>query len=471
MRILKYRMQSLFNKSKRKFSHDSNEGGDRASKHTKNNVSKPGQKASYQLLINEQISSKPSSSSSARRTSYDVNSGIQASLPSTKLQKIAKLLGSLNEVLDEDGLDETINVVGEEAINRCMDLRTSLLKHKFLIDSMQAQNSSHSEPESRSMSHDFQNIPSSFSPFSVTPWKSSTNPNSLPELPEVRDPTLAAAAFIHVSCGSGRVTDLTYERLEWVGDIYLELTATLLIAQTFPSWNPGRSSQCRESLVKNVTLAGFAKRYGFDKRARLPADFTSGQHKHKSEDLTKIYGDIFEAYTAAVILSDPTDGLRRAQEWLKDLWGQTLQKDIIQEERNAFKVDNPMWRLRGEVGRAEDITAIDKSQPVPLNPKDQLQKMIGAKGIRIRYEDLGPPKKDPSNKLPLFNVGVYLDGWGEKGKLLGSGKANGKKEAGMKAAQMAMQNQKLMKNYIEQKKVVDAQMALQNEAMAKHESM
>jgi ribonuclease-3 len=391
---------------------------------------------------------------------------------SMKAQKVANLLRSLNEVLEEDGMDGTLDLIGDEAMNRCMDLRSSLLKSKSQIESMNTSLSSQRASKQISLSHEFQNIPKLISPMSVTPWKSSTIPSSLPPLPEVLDPTLAAAAFIHQSCGSGIVSDITYERLEWIGDIYLELTATLLLAQTFPSLNPGKLSQLRERLVKNVTLAEFAKQYGFDKRARLASNLTSnGPSKLRDNELVKIYGDIFEAYTAAVILSDPADGVRRASEWLKDLWGQALQKEIIDEERNKFKLDSPLWRLRGSIGSAAEVTVEDKTQVVPLNFKDQLQKAIGAKGIRIRYDDIGQPRKDPNSNLPLFTVGVYLDGWGEKGKLLGTGKANGKKEAGMQAAKMALQSQKMMKPFIEKKKLADAQLAMEDKAMEKHENV
>lgn len=263
------------------------------------------------------------------------------------------------------------------------------------------------------------------------------------------------------------MTDLTYERLEWVGDIYLELTATLLIAQTFQSHGPGQSSHLRERLVKNLTLAKYARQYGFDKRARFSDNYLETT-KLTERDWTKIYGDIFEAYAAAVILSDPANGVARAAEWLKDLWGQELQKEIIQEERNSFKLDNPMWRLRGKVAKPENIKPTDDSQKAPPNSKDVLQKLIGAKGIKLRYEDIGTPKKDPNNKLALFTVGVYLDGWGETNKCLGTGKANGKKEAGFRAAEMAMQNQKMMKPFVERKKLADAQLEMEIEAMQKH---
>lgn len=172
-------------------------------------------------------------------------------------------------------------------------------------------------------------------------------------------------------------------------------------------------------------------------------------------------GDIFEAYIAAVVLSDPANGVSRVSEWLKNLLGITLAKDIIYEERKGLKIDSPLWRLRGKVESVELVS----SQPPPPNPKDQLRLLIGAKGVKLAYKDAAPERKDPTNKLALFTVGVYLDGWGEKDKLLGTGKANGKKDAGFKAAEMALANTKLMKVYTEKKKIFDAQMELERQVL------
>lgn len=175
-------------------------------------------------------------------------------------------------------------------------------------------------------------------PVSITPWKSSEILNHLPPLPAVLDKTLEEAAFTHTSAGGGKITDITYERLEWVGDTYMELVATLLISQTFPHHNPGKSSQLRERCVKNVTLSEFSYAYGFDKRAKFDKEFVT-------KDMTKIMGDIFEAYVAAIILSDPLDGLPRAAAWLKGLWGRTLEKEIRAEEARGITVRNTLSKI------------------------------------------------------------------------------------------------------------------------------
>jgi len=96
------------------------------------------------------------------------------------------------------------------------------------------------------------------------------------------------------------LSDPSYEQLEWIGDVYLELIASELIAQTFPTLDPGRASQYREMLIRNSTLGQFSLHYGLDRRANFPAEFglggrpngTQASEKHRA----KAPGDIFEAY-------------------------------------------------------------------------------------------------------------------------------------------------------------------------------
>ncbi|KAL3960147.1 hypothetical protein ACCO45_005264 [Purpureocillium lilacinum] len=64
------------------------------------------------------------------------------------------------------------------------------------------------------------------------PWKSSEISSQLPPLPQVKDPELEKRAFTHP--GVPRNGEESYERLEWLGDAYIELAATGLIFKTFP---------------------------------------------------------------------------------------------------------------------------------------------------------------------------------------------------------------------------------------------
>ena len=262
----------------------------------------------------------------------------------------------------------------------------------------------------------------------VTGWVSSEVSTKLPPLPKL-EPGLEKEVFTHPGWGAPN-----YERLEWLGDAYLEQIATCLISETFKSLPTGRCSQMREQLVRNSTLASYFREYGMKSRAILPVDFGGMDREHSKvshKDMIKTQGDIFEAFVAGAILSDEENGLKNTAEWLKALWGRTILDQIAKAEK------------------AETVVK-------PVLPRERLAQRILTKGVGLRYGDIPNRKQDPRISMPLYTVGVYLDGWGETGKLLGVGTALSKKEAGQKAATVALENKKLMKLYSEKK---DAYMA------------
>jgi ribonuclease III len=249
------------------------------------------------------------------------------------------------------------------------------------------------------------------------------------------------AAFTHPGLASSK-TELSYDRLEWIGDAYLYLISSSLIFQTFGGLATGRCAQLREICIRNATLGEYSQHYGLPSRARLPKDFlrsgNSSGPKPKESELKKIWGDLFEAYVAAVILSDPTDGLARAANWLKALWAMTLKAQILDAEKK------PEMKVVLELGQKRDTPADN------IPPKVRLAQVIGAKGVTLRYVDL-KTSKDRDHNIPLFTIGVYIDGWGVQNELLGTGSARSKKEAGQKAAQEAL-NKKKRINYFENEK-------------------
>ncbi|KAM3483406.1 hypothetical protein MY8738_003234 [Beauveria namnaoensis] len=272
----------------------------------------------------------------------------------------------------------------------------------------------------------------------ATPWRSSEMSRELPPLPAVKDKGLEKLAFTHPGSVPGSRPDQQYERLEWLGDAYLELFATALIDKTFLQLPSGRCSQIRERLIRNTTLASYFREYGLEARARLPIDVINQKKPSRGsssdKDLLKTQSDMFEAYVAAVILSDPANGIETTMSWLKALWGRSLIEDVQKAERSQTLV------ARTENTRRE------------RTPKEELSSRIVVKGITLRYERMESKKRDKHLGQELFTVGVYLDGWGESGKLLGVGSALSIKEAGQKAAAGVMENKKLMKVYESKKK-------------------
>lgn len=268
------------------------------------------------------------------------------------------------------------------------------------------------------------------------PWVSSEIPSTLPSIPQIFNKELEDTVFRHPGLSSGSSAP-SYERLEWLGDAYLELFASGLIHETFKSTPSGRCSQVREILIRNTTLAQYFRDYGLGSKAQLPVDLkkdiSQGRGSSKDKDIIKIQADMFEAYVAAAIISDPENGLANTVSWLRLLWSRTIKQHILDNEKNRKVLSSGV------------TTNQDKGSN--LTPKEKLRAEIGAKGVLIRYEDMPGIGKDKDLGMPLFTIGVYLDGWGETNKLLGTGTALKKQEAGHKAAARALESTKLLKAY------------------------
>ena len=248
-------------------------------------------------------------------------------------------------------------------------------------------------------------------------------PEKLPQLPPIPDKNLEQAVFTHQSYLPGhnqnKITR-SYDRLEFLGDAYIEMIASQLVYSLYPHMPAGRLSQQRENLVKNESLAAHSIAYGFDKRARLPPSVSNStspgsknQQIDKKKQQTKTLGDIFEAYVAAIVLSNDTSGYQVAEEWLHKLWIPKLEAQSPAETR----------------------------APPPPNAKVELAKRIMGKGIRLEYKDTAPPDQSESSAgKTWYTMGAFLTGWGWSQAKLGEGRALNKNQAGNIAAAQALGN-------------------------------
>ncbi|EEQ91942.1 hypothetical protein RJZ56_006209 [Blastomyces dermatitidis] len=227
----------------------------------------------------------------------------------------------------------------------------------------------------------------------------------LPPLPLVLDKQLHTAMLTHEGIHNPNTASLSeknYERMELLGDAYIEIMATRLVWDTFPRLPAGRLSQIRELLVKNETLAEYTTLYGLDQKLMVPPEI-----RNQAKTWTKVKGDLFEAYVAAVILSNRDNGVQLVEDWLTQLWIPKLEQ-------------------------------IEKEKPV-LRYKEELAKLIMDKGIRLSYLDEKKAINHPGG-LQTFFIGVYLTGWGHKKECLGSGMGLSKVIAGNEAARKALEN-------------------------------
>ncbi|EMC97171.1 hypothetical protein BAUCODRAFT_69163 [Baudoinia panamericana UAMH 10762] len=257
---------------------------------------------------------------------------------------------------------------------------------------------------------------SAYTPFTV--------PAGLPSLPSIVDLDLATAPFRHKSAtanynrSSSAPTAVTYEKLEFLGDAQIEHLASRLLYTRFPHLLAGQQSQLRELLVKNETLAEYARAYGFEGKVQVAELATSmngggGHEKKGNKGFNKVLGDVFEAYVAAVILSHGDEGFAIAEKWMTSLWAPKLVEATSGRDSNIY-----------------DPTA-----------KATLQKLLlGSKDTRLDYT---PYKKSVELKGDRLGqnrhfIAVYLTGYGYDRRLLGKGEGRNKVEAGNWAAVDAM---------------------------------
>ncbi|CEJ62070.1 hypothetical protein PMG11_10582 [Penicillium brasilianum] len=239
----------------------------------------------------------------------------------------------------------------------------------------------------------------------LSPFSEESEPQ-LPRPPAILDDQLQKAVFTHSACSGD--SNSNYDRLEILGDAYIELIATRLVWQRFPGIPAGRISQIRELLVKNDTLAGFAEAYGFDRKALVPANYSD-----QSKRWIKTKGDIFEAYVAAVILSRPEGGgYELAEQWLTSLW---------------------LPKLSG-LGH----------QKASLRSKEALAQQVMARNVKLEYLEERQSIQKKGTGTQTFFIGVYLTGWGWTKRHLGSGQGSSKAAAGDEAARSALLNTSLI---------------------------
>ncbi|KAL6242419.1 hypothetical protein RBB50_010558 [Rhinocladiella similis] len=228
--------------------------------------------------------------------------------------------------------------------------------------------------------------------------------NSLPRLPEIQD-KFRDDVFTHVSVSR----EHNYDRLEFLGDSYIQIIATQLIYESSTALSAGEMSQLRESLVRNETLSQYTVLYGLEKRL---TEFTRLQRNMSSPAWLKTKGDVFEAYIAAVVLSNP-DGFAVAKNFLTQLW--------------APKV--------------EAVVAEPQASP---KSKEELARKLQGHGVLIKYVDERKPEIHYGQGKETYYVGVYFTGWGWENQYLGSGKGLSRTAAGQEAAAVALRNHPLV---------------------------
>jgi ribonuclease-3 len=168
-----------------------------------------------------------------------------------------------------------------------------------------------------------------------------------PEVPVIHNEQLRQQAFTHRSFATASappqatksmLTNIHNERLEFLGDSYLNYAMTRLLYVKMPTAREGELSLLRAELIGNETAAELGRMYGFDK-ALLLNETAERDGVRKG---TKVIADTFEAFLGAVTL-DGIDGPARADRWLRLLMGPRIAKHILD---NDIELVNPLAKQK-----------------------------------------------------------------------------------------------------------------------------
>jgi ribonuclease-3 len=217
-----------------------------------------------------------------------------------------------------------------------------------------------------------------------------------PPLPIIIDDDLRTSVFTHRSAIPGEDDSKAgtekrhYERLEFLGDAYLQSITSHILYSRFQTIREGSLSEMRQNLVSNKPLAKYAELYDMHKKIR-----SGGSLQVTKDNMTKIVADCFEAYLGAVILDhdDRYVGIKVVTEWLEKLF------------------EPKIWEM-------ENL----RNREIPLNKmaKQELNVIAvcgGPRGTKLTYKWTSGGGGNNGG----FWITVYLDGWGWVQKELGKG--------------------------------------------------
>ena len=122
------------------------------------------------------------------------------------------------------------------------------------------------------------------------------------------DETLLETAFTHTSyANEHRLLKISHnERLEVLGDAVLQLIISEYLYTKYPKRPEGDLSKLRSMIVREESLAGFARDCQFDHFIKLGR----GEEKSGGRNRDTILGDLFEAFLGALLLDKGVEAVK-----------------------------------------------------------------------------------------------------------------------------------------------------------------
>ncbi len=217
-----------------------------------------------------------------------------------------------------------------------------------------------------------------------------------------KDIELLNRAFCHSSYVFENSLDenLSYERLEFLGDAVLKLAISEILYEQYPSYQEGKLSKIRSQTVSDRNISKYARLMDFEDLIILGKNEKS-QGGSKKES---ILACAFEALLGAIFLEYDKNGYKKALEFLKENF-------------------------------LEDILSIEEMCDF-LNPKAVLQEYT--QGLNSKLPEYITTKEEGPEHDKTFYVDVKYNN-----KIIGTGCAKSIKAAQQKAALEAIEKLKI----------------------------
>ena len=177
---------------------------------------------------------------------------------------------------------------------------------------------------------------------------------------QFHDPSLLRLALTHRSFvyDKPEAALATNERLEFLGDSILGLISADFLYSTYPTLTEGELSDVRVALIRERTLAGFARDLGIGDHLRM------GKGEQGTKESPRVLASAFEAILGAIFLDQ---GLARVQAFLlpklEPIAATIVNKRTFKDNKSLFQElaqaqDNitPSYRLVGQEGPSHAST-------------------------------------------------------------------------------------------------------------------
>ncbi len=204
-----------------------------------------------------------------------------------------------------------------------------------------------------------------------------------------RSPDLALLALTHRSYAAEHELNVSYERLEFLGDAVLQLAVTRHLYDTYADLAEGEMAKVRAAVVNQKALARVAQQLGLGEYLLLG----QGEERSGGREKDSILSDVVEALLGAIYL----DG------------GYDPAEELV-------------------LGLLTPLIAERAAAPGSKDFKTRLQELLAQRGLQPRYEltETGP------DHAKVFTARLFVDG-----EMLATGEGTSKKRAEQAAARRA----------------------------------